>query len=1227
MSPFLAIPLFGIAWLTVGTVIFVAGTLVLSAVSTLLRKSPTAPNLSHDSMTRTVTVRQPVAPWRIVYGRARIGGIITFVDLTGSSNEFLQMVVTLAGHQLQSIDAMYFDGVLVPLDGSGNATGKFAGFVHVEYNLGTTGQSAFAGLLAADALWTVNHKQSGRAGAYIQLKWSADLFQNGIPNISFDVKGNPNVFDPRTSVTQYTENPALCMRDYLLNTSFGLGASASEIDDVQAQAAANSCDELVSILAGGTEKRYLMNGTFEASTKPVDVLQSMLTSMAGRLVYTGGTFRIFPGVYQTPSISLAEGDIVGPIKVQTRMLKRDLFNGVKGIFVFPSQNWAPTDFPGYQSAAYLAEDQGEVLWKDVEYPWTISAPTAQRLAKIDLERVRRQVTVNLTCKLSAYQIGCMDTIQLSLARYGWVNKTFEVTDFNLVTKDAEQDGPLLLVDLVLRETDANVFAWTTANEKAMGVPAGTPAFPDPGTVGAPTGLTLASGDVNSIVIDGVRTPRILVTWTAPTDRYVVSGGRIYVFYKKQSDAGYSPLGYVNGSDTTFYIDQVAAGIAYNVQLIPENAMGVKGSPVTAGPHTVVCTVSTIDQGVGPTGSGKTFGQLLYGLIPNSEFDLWTGGGGAGTPSSDNFQRASLGSNWSVPAGSFAISGNVDVMPTGAAGARSLAYYNAVTWPNDQYSQCTITNLGSSPNDIGPAVRVGASGTNAYCFYYDNGIFYLFKIVAGTVTVLQQVGGTLAIYDVLRLEVLGTTLTAKRNGTQILTATDSDLASGNAGLNGFGGASSPQHAAPWSGGSLIAGTAVIASWLVDPAGTVAQDSSPVSGPYDLQYTTSTLNSWQGINTGFVVPLRQNAEYRIRIALKTNLGGQARLRVYFNSGDLTNYAEKVFSFAQAGVWYVKEMLFTLPSSAQSLSRVSVEFNGGGTSVVYNVDSLRTYEDAPSYFQIGPANASYRPLTNPLTAVDAGSNATINIASFVMRVAGNDFNISSGAITALTYDTLYYVYYDDSTFAGGAVTFNVTLVKETALNGAGRFFVGSIHTPIAGGNQSIGNNDGGAGAQSGALDYYRPTLAIDGAVFFANPANVWDVDATTFAEGNAHWDTSTTTTAVETWYAFPAMNVGLAVSVVLRVISSVRNVIVGSPTALPNPAAKVEWSVDAGATWSTLWQDGTGTRAKQMDSVTLSSRVNLARLRVRAWAIGGAIGGTGGSSDDLYVDVYEIFVEVQS
>jgi hypothetical protein len=108
---------------------------------------------------------------------------------------------------------------------------------------------------------------------------------------------------------------------------------------------------------------------------------------------------------------------------------------------------------------------------------------------------------------------------------------------------------------------------------------------------------------------------------------------------------------------------------------------------------------------------------------------------------------------------------------------------------------------------------------------------------------------------------------------------------------------------------------------------------------------------------------------------------------------------------------------------------------------------------------AFANYRPLSNPLTAVDVGSFAEIEIAQFTMVVGDEYIENNSGTILFVAHDTLYYVYYDDPDLsAKGIQVYRATTKTVTGI--AGRFFVGSITTPAKGGPPTCGNADGGWG-----------------------------------------------------------------------------------------------------------------------------------------------------------------------
>lgn len=88
--------------------------------------------------------------------------------------------------------------------------------------------------------------------------------------------------------------------------------------------------------------------------------------------------------------------------------------------------------------------------------------------------------------------------------------------------------------------------------------------------------------------------------------------------------------------------------------------------------------------------------------------------------------------------------------------------------------------------------------------------------------------------------------------------------------------------------------------------------------------------------------------------------------------------------------------------------------------------------------------------ITATDAGADASVDVSAHT-RVYGNGTSVSvdAGSVTGLSYSTAYWIYYDDPTRAGGAVTYLASALDLLAFaSGANpdRHFVGAVQTPAA-------------------------------------------------------------------------------------------------------------------------------------------------------------------------------------
>ena len=542
----------------VAMAVLIGSTVALSAVTDALTPKPDKQSFVSELAGRTQTIKQPITVHRVIFGEVRVGGSVTFLQTTHDDGLW-HLIVTFCGHSINSIQQYFYNDEEQTIDASGFPTGgtwNDGGSsirTRIVAGLGTTaGDATFNTALQTNlpGIWTTNHRQSGRAKAYIQ--GVSENFRQGIPNVTFIVRGNNEIYDPRDLSTGYTNNAALCIRKYLTDTSFGLGEPTTRIDEASFIAAANICDETVTLSDATTEARYTINGVIETTKTPKVALGEMLGACAGTLTHQGGKWALYVGAYRTPTITFDENVLDGPISVQTRIGRRDNFNRVKGVFVNPADLYQPTDFPVVTNATYLAEDNNEAIWKDIALGFTTSAATAQRLAKIELERARQQITVSFPMNLNGMRVQIGDVVNITNARMGWTAKPFEVTDWSFANR-GDGDSPRLGVDLGLRETASTVFDWANGEETTLD-PAPNSNLPNPfvvGTVGTPS---ITEELFSTMTGAGVKT-KAIVSWTASSNSFI---NRYRVEHKSSSASEWISHPFIKA--TTFEIWDIAPGV-------------------------------------------------------------------------------------------------------------------------------------------------------------------------------------------------------------------------------------------------------------------------------------------------------------------------------------------------------------------------------------------------------------------------------------------------------------------------------------------------------------------------------------------------------------------------------------------------------------------------------------------------------------------------------------------
>lgn len=545
-------------------------------------KKPDAPNFSVTAQDRKQNFRQPITARKVVYGQIQVGGPIVFLETSAGDgvlndsaiNTYLHMVMVVASHEIESFEEFYVNGNLITpnmLDANGNITATGGSeyykaiddntnypYLRIQTATGTDTQLANADLISeSDGKWTSNHTLSGMAYIYFRFRFDTNLY-SGVPSVKAVIKGK-KILDTRTGVIAYSSNPAMIIRDYL-TSDLGMNVNAGVIDNSTVVTAANICDEDVALSGGGTENRYEAHGMYSTESKPREILNELLTSMSGVMSYSNGFYKIFAASTRTSILSINESDIVGELTVQSRLSRRDTFNAIKGTFISAESDWEETDYPALEVASFIAEDNGETIYRDFSLPFTTSSAMAQRIAKIQLYSARQPVHIQGVFKCTCFIADINDVIKISNTRYGWTNKEFIVTSWGFATTP---NG--LLINMGLTEYAASSYSWSTTEEQAMADAPNTN-LPSAFVVQPPTNLNIS--ETLFTTRDNARVAsRMKITWVAANDVQVVE---YQTQYKLTSDTVYISAG--NTTATEAEVLDLPAGV-YDIRVRAVNILG------------------------------------------------------------------------------------------------------------------------------------------------------------------------------------------------------------------------------------------------------------------------------------------------------------------------------------------------------------------------------------------------------------------------------------------------------------------------------------------------------------------------------------------------------------------------------------------------------------------------------------------------------------------------------
>ena len=361
-----------------------------------------------------------------------------------------------------------------------------------------------------------DNTKTGKGVAYaverLYLDKNHPAFQ-GEPSTQYLVKGRL-LYDPRLDSTVtggsgshrqatpstwvWTDNPAICLLDYITNTEYGRGLAYSTIDLAAIMTAANACDVLVDVPArlineedvaitladilegeyevnvpvgdvitiyrpdqpaNNKQKRYRINTAIDGAKEVLDNIQQILNVFKANLVYVNGKYTVTMADVASSVLSLGDDDIIGGLNISDgdraqRMNRATIkFTNANKNYKTDQVSWPEIGSTAYN--AYLTEDQDEKIHRTFTIDGCTDFYQAEDTAEFIVRDGRVGLTVGGTFGSRALALIPGDVVALTYDSASYAGKYFRVQTvaLNLQTMN---------VALSLREYDSSVYTWNAS---------------------------------------------------------------------------------------------------------------------------------------------------------------------------------------------------------------------------------------------------------------------------------------------------------------------------------------------------------------------------------------------------------------------------------------------------------------------------------------------------------------------------------------------------------------------------------------------------------------------------------------------------------------------------------------------------------------------------------------------------------------------------------------------
>jgi hypothetical protein len=534
--------------------------------------------------------------------------------------------------------------------------------------------------------------------------------------------------------------------------------------------------------------------------------------------------------------------------------------------------------------------------------------------------------------------------------------------------------------------------------------------------------------------------------------------------------------------------------------------------------------------------------------------------------SDDFNRANsgtLGGNWTdstaFGAARISVASNE---ASAASGSNAVSTYTGAlvgggTWPADQYAEVVIGSTVSTVSDEGLGPQVRGHGTTADCYLCQSNTHetrvYICQSNGSSFAQLGSDGAAVATGDVIRVQAIGTSISASKNGTTIIgPVTDSNISSGTPGLWASSSGSPLGTANSWAAGHPSIFNAIkVGSGKASSGSTLATSSG----------TTRATGST------FLVGV---------VYWPTSTGGADPTGVTDSKSNAYSAAgpASVISGSDMGLqWYVCEngtggsshtATVALANSGGQESVILIEITSTGNYATFDVAAHNSASSNPGPFSASSGTlATADELLVSMTSIDTGSfsgagtfTSTNQSVFDTSAPASTDWCWGLGKLWAVATTALSPNWTVDSGGAAHAANLNVIAFKASSGGGGSPTLTGSAIGSAAGtlgvtNTQTLTGSAIGSAAGTAGVTHTQP---LTGAAIGSAPGSIAGVNVTVALVGSAI-NAVAGTLAANTSVALTGTSMGSAAGQPAPAITAApTGIAIGSATGALAPSSSV-------------------------------------------------------------------------